>query len=42
MTLKQIVKNYIWLNIEQKLLELYPDEEENGNLSLYEYQENYC
>jgi len=36
MTLKQIIKNYTWLNIEQKLLVLYPDEEENGNLSLYE------
>jgi hypothetical protein len=36
MTLKQIIKNYTWLNIKQKLLELYPDEEENGNLLLYE------
>jgi len=36
MTLKQIIKNYTWLNIKQKLLELYPDEEENGNLPFYE------
>ena len=36
MTLKQILKDYIWLNIKPKLLELYPDEEENGNLSFYE------
>ncbi len=36
MTLKQIIKNYTWLNIKPKLLELYPDEEEHGNLSLYE------
>lgn len=36
MILKQIIKNYTWLNIKQKLLELYPDEEENGNLSLCE------
>ncbi len=36
MTLKQIIKNYTWLNIKPKLIELYPDEEENGNLSLYE------
>ena len=36
MTLKQIIKNYTWLNIKPKLLELYPKEEENGNLSLYE------
>ena len=36
MTLKQIVKIYTWLNIEQKILGLYPEEEENGNLSLYE------
>ena len=35
MILKQIIKNYTWLNIKSKLLELYP-EEENGNLSLYE------
>lgn len=36
MTLKNIIKNYSWLNIEQKLLELYPDEKDNGNLPLYE------
>lgn len=36
MTLKQIIKNYTWLNIRPKLLELYPEEEENGNLTLYE------
>ena len=36
MTLKQILKNYTWLNIKSKLIELYPDEEENGNLTLYE------
>jgi len=36
MTLKQIIKNYTWLNIKPKLLELYPEEEENGNLALYE------
>jgi hypothetical protein len=36
MTLKQIIKDYIWLNIKPKMLELYPDEEENGNLALYE------
>ena len=36
MTLKQIIKNYTWLNIKLKLLELYPEEDENGNLSLYE------
>ena len=36
MTLKQIIKNYTWLNIKPKLLELYPEEEKNGNLTLYE------
>lgn len=34
MTLIQIIKNYTWLNIKMKLLELYPDE--SGNLNLYE------
>lgn len=36
MTLKHILKNYTWLNIKPKLQELYPEEEENGNLNLYE------
>lgn len=36
MNLKQIIKNYTWLNIKPKLLELYPDEENNGNLFRYE------
>jgi hypothetical protein len=36
MTLKNILRNYTWLNIKPKLLELYPDEENNGNLPLYE------
>lgn len=36
MNLKQIIKNYTWLNIKPKLLELYSEEEENGNLALYE------
>jgi len=36
MVLKQIINNYTWLNIKPKLLELYPEEEENGNLALYE------
>lgn len=29
MTLKQIIKNYTWLNIKLKLLGLYPDEEDS-------------
>lgn len=36
MTLKQIIKSCTWLNIKPKLIELYPDEEENGNLLRYE------
>ena len=36
MTLNQIIKSYTWLNIKPKLIELYPEEEENGNLPRYE------
>lgn len=35
MTLKQIIKNYTWLNIKSKLLELYPEEEGNGEYEKY-------
>lgn len=36
MTLKQILKGYTWLNISLKLIELYPEEDENRNLPRYE------
>ncbi|MFC2080559.1 DUF6557 family protein, partial [Bacteroidota bacterium] len=34
--LKEYYKKKTWLNIKPKLIELYPDEEDNGNLPLYE------